>query len=68
MNYCVLRIDAADPRNLNPVPNPQDEECIQVHPVEINSSLYSELSKFCTENQMVMDARLASFAFGLSFK
>ncbi len=68
MNYCVLRIDSSDERNLSPIPDLQDEECIQVHLFDLNSSLYSEISKFCAENRTVLDARLASFAFGLSFK
>lgn len=68
MNYCVLRIDGSDPRNARPVPNLQDEECIQTHTFEVGSTLYSALSKFCSENRMLLDARLASFAFGLSFQ
>lgn len=67
MNYCVVNVDGSDPRNMNPIPDLQDEEDIQVHLFSLGNDLYSRLSQFCQENNMKMDARLASFAFGLSF-
>lgn len=68
MNYCLVNVDGSDPRNINPIPDLQDEECIQVHLFPLGKDLYSRLSQLCQEHKMILDARLASFAFGLSFK
>jgi ADP-ribose pyrophosphatase len=65
MKFVKIKIDATDPRNLNPIPHFQDEEQIKTHLLPFNSELYDALIDLCKEHKFVLDARLGSLALGM---
>lgn len=65
MKYVKIKADHTDPRNVNPVPNFQDEEQIKTYLLPFDSGLYDALVDLCKESNFVLDARLGSIALGM---
>lgn len=68
MKFVKIRFDPTDPRNINPIPEFQDEEQIKTHLLPFDSGLYDALVKLCKEMNLVLDARLGSIALGMKLK
>lgn len=65
MKYVKIKIDPKYERNINPIPEFQDEEIIKTHLLPFDFSLYDRLVDIATKNKFVLDARLASVALGM---